>query len=101
MAVYWISFRFDDDPGQAERRYALTKSIHTHKKRYWDRTDNFVIFESVHTLEFLADSFKRHLDRRRDLFLLCELATQSAVLYGHNTDPDVLELMPGCCVLEV
>ena len=99
MTVYWISFRINNDPGRAERLYALTKAIHAYKKRYWDRTESFVLFESVHSMDFLVDVFKGHLNPRTDLFLLRELDSPSAVIFGLNTDPDLLALMPYCRVI--
>jgi phage tail sheath gpL-like len=96
MAVYWISYRLNADPGRTERQYALIKAIHAYKKRYWDRTESFVIFETMHTIEFLTEVFKDQINLRTDLFLLRDLDAPSAVLCGANTDPDIMTLMPYC-----
>jgi hypothetical protein len=101
MTVYLVSFHINEDSGSVERRYALTKAIHTHQKRYWDRSDGMVLFESVHSMDFLIEVFKRHLNPRADLFLLRELEAPVAALYGNNTDPDLMTLMPYCRLIPV
>jgi hypothetical protein len=50
-------------------------------------------------MDFLVDVFKGHLNPRTDLFLLRELDSPSAVIFGLNTDPDLLALMPYCRVI--
>ena len=96
MAVYWISYRIDRDGMGDERQYALTKAIHGYKQRYWDRTESFVVFESGHTLEFLANAFRSRIDPKRDLFLMGEIGDQGVQLCGANTDTDILKMLPQC-----
>ncbi len=96
MPVYWISYRIDRDGKGDERQYALTKAISGYKQRYWDRTVNFVVFESGHTLEFLATAFRSRIDPKRDLFLMGEIDGQGVRLCGANTDPEILKMLPQC-----
>ena len=96
MAVYWISYRIDRDGMGDERQYALTKAIHGYKQRYWDRTESFVVFESGHTLEFLANAFRSRIDPRRDLFLMGEIGGPGVRLCGANSDTDILKMLPQC-----
>jgi hypothetical protein len=96
MAVYWISYRIDGNGKGDERQYALVKAIHSHKRRYWDRTPNFVVFESGHTLDFLFDAFRSRIDPQRDLFLMGEIGAAGVRLYGANPDDDILAMLPQC-----
>ena len=96
MAVFWISFRIDSGGKGDERQYALTKAIHAHKLRYWDRTPSFILFESGHTFDFLIHAFSGKIDPARDLFLMGEIGTSQVRLCGVNTDTDILKMLPHC-----
>jgi hypothetical protein len=96
MAVYWISFRIDGDGKGDERQYALTKAVHGYKQRYWDRTPNFILFESGHTLDFLLHALSGKIDPARDLFLMGEVGSARVRLCGANTDSDILKMLPDC-----
>ena len=96
MAVYWISYRIHGDAEQDERQRALLKAIHCHKRRYWDRTGSFVIFESGHTQEFLAEVFRARIDPKRDLFVMGQIGDDPVTLCGANSDPEILAMLPTC-----
>lgn len=96
MSVFWISFRIDSGGKGDERQYALTKAIHGLKLRYWDRTPNFILFESGHTFEFLVHALRGKIDQARDTFLIGEVGTANVRLCGANTDPDILKMLPHC-----
>jgi hypothetical protein len=99
MTAYWISYRIHDDAGRKERLYGLTRTINAYQKRYWDRIDGFVMFDSPHSLDFLVEVMKPHINPRTDLFLIHALSTSEAALYGHNTDPDLMALTPYCRIV--
>jgi len=96
MAVFWISFRIEGDGKGDERQYALTKAVHGHKLRYWDRTPNFILFESGHTFDFLLHALRSKIDPARDLFVLGEVGTGNVRLHGANTDADIVKMLPDC-----
>jgi hypothetical protein len=96
MAVYWISFRIEADGKGDERLFALTKAIHSYKRRYWDRTPGFILFESGHTLDFLVNAFQSKIDLKRDLFLIGEIGSERVRLCGANSDEDIVKMLPHC-----
>lgn len=96
MAVYWLTYRIDGDGKGDERRFALKKAVHGYQIRYWDRTPNFVLFESGHTFEFLAQGLHSRLDLSRDLLVLGEIGSSKVHLWGANTDDDILVMLPHC-----
>src|ERR1700677_2635516 len=96
MAVFWISFRIDGGGKGDERQFALTKAIHSYKLRYWDRTPNFILFESGHTLDFLVHAFRSKIDPARDLFVIGEVGSPHVRLCGANTDSDIVKMLPDC-----
>jgi hypothetical protein len=96
MAVFWISFRIDTDGKGDERQFALTKAVHGVKLRYWDRTPNFILFESGHTFDFLVHAFNGKIDPARDRFLMGEVGSDRVRLCGVNTDEDILKMLPDC-----
>jgi|SRR5580693_9003800 hypothetical protein len=96
MAVYWISYRINGDVAHDDRQRALLKTIHSYKKRYWDRTGSFVIFESGHTQQFLADAFRARIDPKRDLFIMGQIGDDPVTLCGANSDPDIRAMLPAC-----
>jgi hypothetical protein len=96
MAIFWISFRIEVGGKGDERQFALIKAVHSHKLRYWDRTPNFILFESGHTLDFLVHALRGKIDPARDLFLIGEVGSAQVRLYGANTDDDILKMLPHC-----
>lgn len=96
MGVYFLSYRLNDDPGRAERQYALLKAVQAVKLRYWDRTDSFILFETSHGLEFLAARLTAQIDPSKDLLVLLQVDNPPGVVCGQNTDPDILKMLPRC-----
>jgi hypothetical protein len=96
MGIFWISFRIEVGGKGDERQFGLTKAIHGYKLRYWDRTPNFILFESGHTLDFLVHALRSKIDPARDVFLIGEVGSANVRLYGANTDPDILKMLPHC-----
>ncbi len=96
MGIFWISFRVEVGGKGDERQFALTKAIHGYKLRYWDRTPNFILFESGHTFDFLVHALRGKIDPARDLFVLGEIGSGKVRLCGANTDPDIVKMLPHC-----
>jgi hypothetical protein len=99
MAVYWVSFRINDDGAGDERQYGLLKAIQLCQRRYWDRTGGFVVFESEHTLRYVSEVLRAQIDPSQDLFILGEITGQAVRLCGANTDRDIITMLPQCQVL--
>lgn len=99
MAVYWVSYRINDDGAANQRQYALLKAIQLCQRRYWDRIGGFVLFESEHTLGYISEVLRAKIDPSQDLFLLGEMDGQAVRLCGANTDRDIMRMLPQCLVL--
>jgi hypothetical protein len=100
MPVYILSYHLGEDHSAASRRYALLRALHGVQRRFWDRTDHAVVFETAHTLTYLGELFQAEIDPKHDLFLLCQLDGGGALVGGANTDPEITALLPGCRTLE-
>lgn len=97
MGVFCLSFHLNDDGAGQQRKFALMRAVQSVQRRYWDRTDNFVIFETAHTLDFLGSRFKTEIDAKLDLLLLFDVGgSGDAVICGNNTDRDVFSMLPQC-----
>jgi hypothetical protein len=96
MGVFWISYRIDGDGKGDARQFTFNKAIHRYHRRYWDRTPNFILFESGHTLDFLAHALEAQIDPARDLFVLGEIGSRAVKLCGANTDDDIFAMLPSC-----
>ena len=96
MAIYSLSYHLHEDGASRQRQFGLMRAVHGVQRRYWDRTDNFVVFETAHTIDFLGGLLKSEINPKIDLFLLFEVGGSDAVVCGNNSDPDILSILPKC-----
>jgi hypothetical protein len=96
VPVFCISYRLADDALRTQRQIGLMRAVHEVQRRFWDRTGNFVLFETAHTIDFLAGKFGQTLDPKRDLLVLIEIGTGRGIVCGETTDPDILAILPDC-----
>jgi hypothetical protein len=99
MPTFCLSFALKDDHDRKERRYTLMKAVQAVQMRFWDRTGDFALFETTHTLDFLGNKFRQAIDPKRDLFVLIEIGSGRSLVCGETTDQDVFQILPGARAL--
>jgi hypothetical protein len=92
---YWITF-FISHHGDEERRYqALLAAIRPLiSGKWWTESVNFLLFDSEHGIDHIADEICRVLDTDTDLALLAATTEQKARVIGTVKEARLYELMP-------
>jgi hypothetical protein len=95
MAVYWLSYRIEEDATGDERREKLVNEIQFDiaTTRYWLETTSFIVFENSKRIDVLAHRFRDIIDQRVDGFLMRAMERRVAYICGNWSDQDIITLM--------
>ncbi|MET4067046.1 16S rRNA C1402 (ribose-2'-O) methylase RsmI [Bradyrhizobium sp. S3.2.6] len=98
MTVYWLTFRIHEATvgGRTyEKRYeALNDAVRTNCTQWWKDPTSFIAFESASTIKSLINALAGAVAESHDMFLIREMDTKSAGIYGKIVDQDIFKLMP-------
>ena len=94
MAVYWITFRLEDDARYRERYDNLQQAINDLSTKWWVDPSSFYLIESDLKIDQVAASLKNAVNVRTDIVLIGSPNTKHARLIGQTNDQDLFELMP-------
>ncbi len=94
MAVYWLSFRLEDDSDYPNRYQALTDAIQGMTKKWWLETSSFFVFEAEPNIDGVAATVKKAIAPSKDIVLIGMPDYKSARLIGASKDDDIFKLMP-------
>jgi len=93
MAVYWLTFRFKEDAGRADRQHRLLETVRLRSSRWWTESASFLLFESAATINHVAAAIRGAIDPRRDLALLGMPHVREARIIGSVRNDDLFALM--------
>lgn len=95
MTVCWLSFRIADD---RRREDLISKAMDAANPNqvpegWWDRTETFIVFDTIYRLREVAEALRGTIDVSEDLFLLRAMTARTAFICGYNNDTDIYGLM--------
>ena len=93
--IYWISYSIGEK-GNAERRYQhLLAAVHEMTQElWWTEMSNFILFQSDHGIDEIAEHVRGVLDPEADLAVLVRQDAEDGVAIGAVQDVLLFELMP-------
>lgn len=94
MAVYWISFRLEDDATYSERRDALYDVVSRRVKQWWVDTTSFIVADIETSIDSLASEFKKVATSKGDLVLIGMPGFKDGRITGGSFDQYILQLVP-------
>lgn len=94
MASYWVTFRLERTSTYGIRHEALTQAVAGLGPRWWTEPTSFILFESVASIDEVAEVVKDAIDPAIDMALVGMPDYKSARVIGHLEDNDLFELMP-------
>jgi hypothetical protein len=94
MAIYWLTFRLQEDADYDDRYQALVDAIQRITTRWWVEPSSFMLFESSRDIDGVAASVKAAIAESKDLVLIGMPDYKTARLIGKSDDDDIFKLMP-------
>lgn len=93
MAVYWLTFRLEENASYSHRLSALEEAIKSLATKWWLEPTSFYVFESASDMDAVARTVKGEIDPSVDLVLIGMPYVKSARLIGASHDGDIFELI--------
>ncbi|HUQ36846.1 MAG TPA: hypothetical protein VM144_10775 [Aestuariivirga sp.] len=94
MAVYWITFRLEDNPTYSKRYKAFTDEVNRLSSKWWVEPSSFFVFESSYTIDQIATALKTTISTSVDLVVIGMPDIKAARILGDFKDQDIFELIP-------
>ena len=93
-ATYWLSFKIGPG-GNGQQRYQslLAEVRHLTSGMWWTGTGDFLVFQSDHDVDAIAQEIARVLKLDADVAVLVRDAERDGVAIGTVQDPMLYELM--------